>query len=315
MEQAPDSCPSSDSEQEGPPKKPPQKRRRLLSGSSLVPTVPVYSNKVQNSLQLFPESLKLPVEAPALSPPPQVVGISDVEEEAKASTEQGEQEPRCPVLSPSPPPPPQLRKRHHGTPVFVQKLRHLTSSLSAAKKSLQGQGLGADEDDVIVIDTMEPSESQELVLKIRCRTDIHRLSIRMTDPLQQVAEHMGQTLKVHPSRILLLLRDRELPAEATPRGLGLGVADIIDCIVETTSEESDDSGNLQLRVQGKDKSSQMEITVQRGEPLQALMTRYRQAQNLGRHKLSFYFDGQCLAETWTPQELGMESGDVIEVWN
>ncbi|KAJ6654382.1 hypothetical protein lerEdw1_006975 [Lerista edwardsae] len=315
MERTSDSCPSSDSEPERTPKKPIQKRRRLLVDTT-VPAVPVYSNKVQNSLQLFPESLKLPVQVPALSPTPQAIGISDEEEIAEASTEHVEQEPRCPELSPSPPPPPrQLKKRRHGTQVFVRKLRHLTSSLSAAKKSLQDEGSQADGDDVIVIDPLEPSESQELVLKIRCRTDLYRVSIRMMDPLQRVAERMGETLKVHPSRILLLLRDRELPAEATPRGLGLGVADIIDCIVETTSEESNGSGDLQLRVQGKDKSSQMEITVQKEEPLEALMTRYRQAQNLGRRKVSFYFDGQRLTETRTPQELGMESGDVIEVWN
>lgn len=311
MEETKDSCSSSDSEpEETLKKKPLPKKRRLLT---VVPTIPVYSSKVQNSLQLFPESLKLPIEAPALSPSPEVVGISD--DEAEASTEQVEQELSCQVLSPSPPPPPRpLRKRHRGTQVFAQKLKNLTSSLSAAKKSLQDQGSDAATDDVIVIDELEPSELQELVLKIRCRTDLFRVSIQMTDPLQRVAEHMGQMLKVPPSRILLLLRDRELPAEATPRGLGLGVADIIDCIVETTSEVSDDSGDLQLKVQGKDKSSEMEITVQRDEPLQALMTRYRQSQNLGRRKLNFYFDGQRLAETRTPQELGMESGDVIEVW-
>uniref|UniRef100_H9GAJ1 NFATC2-interacting protein n=2 Tax=Anolis carolinensis TaxID=28377 RepID=H9GAJ1_ANOCA len=137
----------------------------------------------------------------------------------------------------------------------------------------------------------------------------------MTDPLQKVIEHMGQTLKVPPNRILLLLRDRELAADATPGRLGLGVADIVDCIVETNNKQSSDSGNLQLRVQGKDKSSEMEITVQKGEPLQVLMNHYRQAQGLGRRKLVFHFDGQKLMETWTPEELGMESGDVIEVWS
>lgn len=52
-----------------------------------------------------------------------------------------------------------------------------------------------------------------------------------------------------------------------------------------------------------------------GEPLEVLMKQYRQAQGLGRCKLVFYFDGQRLAETLTPEQLGMESGDVIEVWN
>lgn len=52
-----------------------------------------------------------------------------------------------------------------------------------------------------------------------------------------------------------------------------------------------------------------------GEPLQALMNNYKQAQAQGQGKLVFYYDGQRLAETQTPEQLGMESGDVIEVWN
>ncbi|XP_033025828.1 NFATC2-interacting protein [Lacerta agilis] len=304
-------CSSSDSEPEGTSRKPPIKRRRILPTDIGVAAVPVYSSKVQNSLHLFPESLKLPVRTPVLSSEPQVIDTSD-EEEKEASTKQVEQEKRHEALPPSPPPPPQLKKRRHGAKNLHQKLRNLTSSLSAAKKTLQDEEL---RDDVILIDVFEPSESQELVLKIRCRADLYKVSVQMTDPLQRVIEHMAQMLKVHKDRILLLFQDRELAADATPRVLGLGVADIIDCVVETTSQGSSDAGNLQLRVQGKDKSSQMEFTIQKGEPLQKLMSHYRQAQGFGRCKLKFYFDGQRLAGTCTPEELGMESGDVIEVWS
>uniref|UniRef100_A0A803TVJ5 NFATC2-interacting protein n=1 Tax=Anolis carolinensis TaxID=28377 RepID=A0A803TVJ5_ANOCA len=127
--------------------------------------------------------------------------------------------------------------------------------------------------------------------------------IQMTDPLQKVIEHLGQMLKVPPNRTFLLLHDRELAADATAGRLGLGVADIVDyipCFPENkTSPENKtyDSGNMQLRVQGKDKSSEIKITVRKGEPLQVLMNRYRQAQGLDRLKLVFPFDGQTLIET------------------
>uniref|UniRef100_A0ACB8EVE1 Uncharacterized protein n=2 Tax=Sphaerodactylus townsendi TaxID=933632 RepID=A0ACB8EVE1_9SAUR len=310
------SCSSSDSEPEGPPKRPPPKRRRF-NPDKAVQAVPVYSNKVQNSLQLFPASLKLPVQVPLVSSLPQ--SESDDEEEKVElveviPAEQGKRSPLVPP-TPSPPPPAQPRRRRHEARILDQRLRNLKSTLSAAQKSLQDDNSSSEEDDVILVDSPEPSESQQLVLKVRCRTDLYRVPVRMTDPLQQVVEHMGQTLKVHPSRILLLLRDRELAADATPSRLGLGVADIVDCVVETTSKGSDGVGGLRLRVQGKDKSSHMEITVHRSEPLQTLMSRYRQAQGLGRRKLTFYFDGRRLAENWTPDEVGMESGDVIEAWN
>ncbi|XP_016851659.1 NFATC2-interacting protein isoform X1 [Anolis carolinensis] len=321
---------SSDSEPEVIPKKPSLKRRRFFTDNA-VAAVPVYSTKVQKSLQLLPKSLKL-------SYIPQILNTSDDEEDTISSEKtQVVEETRCQNMSPSPPPPPppprlrracrrdkcscnqsgcrilnQLEFPNLVQGILKQRLESLTSSLSAAKKSLQDEETDADSNDVILIDA---SDSQELLLKVRCRADLHRVSIRMTDPLQKVIEHMGQTLKVPPNRILLLLRDRELAADATPGRLGLGVADIVDCIVETNNKQSSDSGNLQLRVQGKDKSSEMEITVQKGEPLQVLMNHYRQAQGLGRRKLVFHFDGQKLMETWTPEELGMESGDVIEVWS
>ncbi|XP_077171990.1 LOW QUALITY PROTEIN: NFATC2-interacting protein [Paroedura picta] len=312
-----DSCSSSDSEPEGPPKKPLPKRRRLCPDAA-VPAVPVYSSKVQSSLQLFPESLKLPIQDPLVSSVLQ--GASDEEEEDKVemvTVSPAEEEKRSSLspLSPSPPPAPRPRRRCHEAQILDQRLRNLNSTLSAVKRSLQDEGSASEEDDVILIDSPEPSESQELVLKIRCRADLYRVSVQTTDRLQRVVEHMGRTLKVHPSRILLLFQDRELSADATPRGLGLGVADIIDCVVEMTGKEDGEEGSLQLHVQGKDKSSHMDIVVHRNEPLQTLMNRYRQAQGLGRRKLTFYYDGQRLAESWTPEDVGMERGDVIEVWS
>ncbi|KAJ7313893.1 hypothetical protein JRQ81_005674 [Phrynocephalus forsythii] len=302
-----DSCSSSDSELEGTPKKPLVKRRRLITDSAVL-AVPVYSNKVQNSLQLFPKSLKLPTQVPELSSESQVLDASDEEGETPATQVERETS-RYQDQSPSPPPPPRPKRHCRRARILDQTLKNLASSLSAAKKSLQDDGAGAD---VILIEAPEPDKSQELVLKIRCRTDLYRVSVQMTDPLQRVVEHMAHILKVHPNRILLLLRDRELAADATPVGIGLGVADIIDCVVETTSR---DAAKLQLRLQGKDKNSQMDITVQKEEPFKVLMNRYRQAQGLGRRKLIFHFDGQQLVETWTPEDLGMESGDVIEVWS
>ncbi|KAM3823531.1 NFATC2-interacting protein isoform 2-T2 [Vipera latastei] len=336
------SCSSSDSEPEEAPRKPFRKRRRLIAN---IPAVPIYSNKVQSSLQLLQNPLKLPEQVEELCSKPLVLSSSEEEEEKEKEqtlVKQVKQKPkfqfscllpdfpeklnlnhdfvcspfgRCEDLSfsPSPPPsPPQQKKRRVKAQIFDQSLRNLTISLSAAKKSLQEQGSGCDEDDVILVDVFEP---QELMLKVRCRADLYRVCIQTTEPLQRVVEHMSQILNVHPNRILLLHRDCELATDATPAKLDLGVADIIDCIVETSSQRTDDSGTLLLRVQGKDKSSVREITIQKGEPLEVLMKQYRQAQGLGRCKLVFYFDGQRLAETLTPEQLGMESGDVIEVWN
>ncbi|KAG8140388.1 hypothetical protein E2320_003118 [Naja naja] len=192
---------------------------------------------------------------------------------------------------------------------FHESFKNITMSLLAAKKLLQEERF---DDDVVLVDEFEP---RELMLKVQCRVDIYKISILMTEPLQRVVDHMSRILKVHPKRIMLLNYDNELSVDDTPAKLDLDVTDIIDCIVKTSNQQADDPGALLLQVKGKDRSSVMEITVQKGEPLEALMNRYREAQGLSRSKGVFYFDGQRLTETLTPEQLGMESGDIIELWN
>ncbi|XP_015665782.1 NFATC2-interacting protein isoform X2 [Protobothrops mucrosquamatus] len=307
MAETVDSSSSSDSEPKGPPRKP-FRKRRCLTGN--VPSVPVYSNKVQNSLRLLKNPMKLPnrVEAPCS----ETVVLSSSEEEKEQTLVKCQDLSFTPSSStspsPSPSPLPLQQKKHHvkDPRIFNQNLRNVSTSLSPAQ-SFQEQGSGSD-DDVILVGVFKP---QELMLKVRYRFDLYGVCIQKTQPLQQVVEHMSQILNVPPNKIILLHQDCQLATDATPATLDLGTGDIIDCIVETSSQQADDSGILLLRVQGQDKNSVMEIKIQKGEPLEVLMNQYRQ----DRSKHIFYFDGQRLAETLTPEQLGMESGDIIEVWN
>lgn len=49
-------------------------------------------------------------------------------------------------------------------------------------------------------------------------------------------------------------------------------------------------------------------------PLKVLMSHYEETMGLSGHKLSFFFDGTKLSGKELPADLGMESGDLIEVW-
>uniref|UniRef100_A0AC11DAK4 Uncharacterized protein n=2 Tax=Caprinae TaxID=9963 RepID=A0AC11DAK4_SHEEP len=139
--------------------------------------------------------------------------------------------------------------------------------------------------------------------------------MRKSEPLKSVVDHMAAHLGVSPSRILLLLGETELSPTATPRTLKLGVADIIDCVVLASSPEAaETSPLLQLRVQGKEKHQTLEVSLPPDSPLKTLMSRYEEAMGLSGHKLSFFFDGTKLSGKELPADLGMESGDLIEVW-
>ncbi|KAL2766311.1 NFATC2-interacting protein isoform 4 [Daubentonia madagascariensis] len=88
-----------------------------------------------------------------------------------------------------------------------------------------------------------------------------------------------------------------------------------DCVVLASSPEATEtSQQLQLRVQGKEKHQMLEVSLSRDSPLKTLMSRYEEAMGLSGHKLSFFFDGTKLSGRELPADLGMESGDLIEVW-
>lgn len=339
---------SSDSEGElvRPPRgaggQPRPKRRRVLCTTE-IPAVPVYSNKVNRSFQLCPAELHQ--EVPAL----RWQGGADLDvDDIGPVTPPRPERPHAPRLpqgpctdwleeeppqqqgaartvrdeSPSPPPPPQPTRRQRGRTrrEVARQLRGLNTWLSAAQRSLREE---PPEDDVILVEPPPSPASRQLQLKVRCRAEIHRVAVETSQPLQAVVEHMAGRLQVRPEQILLLLRDTELPPGSTPQGLGLGVADIIDCVVDVAAGEPQGGGEpgagpgpgeLRLTVRGQEKDSQLTLNVPRAEPLHRLMERYQEAMGLGGRQLRFFFDGQRLAGTRTPEQLGMEPDDVIEAW-
>ncbi|GAB5582954.1 NFATC2-interacting protein isoform X2 [Prionailurus iriomotensis] len=230
--------------------------------------------------------------------------------------------------SPLSPPPPRTKSRKHTR--ALQKLREVNKRLQDLRSCLspkqrQGQDHQNQEDEVVLVEGPTlPSSPRLFPLKIRCRADVIRLPMRMSEPLQSVVDHMATHLGVSPSRILLLFGETELSPTATPRTLKLGVADIIDCVVLASSPETSGMSRLlQLRVQGKEKHQMLEVSLSPDarrwtppldSPLKTLMSRYEEAMGLSGHKLSFFFDGTKLSGKELPADLGMESGDLIEVW-
>ncbi|XP_048653703.1 NFATC2-interacting protein-like, partial [Marmota marmota marmota] len=87
------------------------------------------------------------------------------------------------------------------------------------------------------------------------------------------------------------------------------------CVVlASSSEATETSQQLCLRVQRKEKHQMLGISLSQDSPLKTLMLHYEEAMGLSGHKLSFFFDGTKLSGKELPADLGMESGDLIEVW-
>ncbi|KAM7148388.1 NFATC2-interacting protein [Molossus nigricans] len=338
-----DSDSGSDSDSEGaharPAGAPPalvRRRRRLLLDPGEAPVVPVYSGKVKNSLRLIPDHLPLLQLCPpgteeegdmadSSSPHAEDLPVPDspwkknlrskAEEEKEKKTVSLAQD-----TSPLPPPLPRTKSRKHTR--ALQKLREVNKRLQDLRsclspKQCQGQDHLSQDDEVVLLEgPVLPRSPRLFQLKVRCRADLVRLPVTMSEPLQSVVDHMATHLGVSPSRILLLFGETELSPTATPRTLKLGVADIIDCVVLASSPEAAETSQLlQLRVQGKEKHQMLEVSLSRDSPLKTLMSHYEEAMGLSGHNLSFFFDGTKLSGKELPDDLGMESGDLIEVWS
>ncbi|XP_016073430.1 PREDICTED: NFATC2-interacting protein [Miniopterus natalensis] len=332
----------SDSDSEGADARPagaPQglvrRRRRLLLDPGEAPVVPVYSGKVKSSLQLIPDHLPLlklcppgPEEecdmADSSSPHAEDLPVPDSPWKKKLRSKAEEEKEKNTVslaqdTSPLPPPLPRTKSRKHTQ--ALQKLREVNRRLQDLRSCLspkqhQGQDHLSQDDEVVLLEgPILPKSPRLFQLKIRCRADLIRLPVTMSEPLQSVVDHMATRLGVSPSRILLLFGETELSPTATPRTLKLGVADIIDCVVLASSPEATETSHLlQLRVQGKEKHQMLEVSLSRDSPLKTLMSHYEEAMGLSGCKLSFFFDGTKLSGKELPADLGMESGDLIEVW-
>ncbi|GAB1292675.1 NFATC2-interacting protein [Apodemus speciosus] len=333
-----------------------RRRRRRLLDPGEAPVVPVYSGKVQSSLNLIPESSSL-------------LQLCSSEPEDEADLTDSVSPPSEDALPPGSPWKKKLRKKHEkeekkmeefpdrdisplprragagdfgcgGEGQFerifrlscpnvvsiprevnkrLQDLRSCLSPRQQPKPALQS----VDDEVVLVEGPVLPQSSRLFTLKIRCRADLVRLPVRtplrrQSEPLQNVVDHMASHLGVSPDRILLLFGETELSPTATPKTLKLGVADIIDCVVlASSSEATETTQELRLRVQGKEKHQMLEISLSplvQDTPLKVLMSHYEEAMGLSEHKLSFFFDGTKLSGKELPSDLGLESGDLIEVW-
>ncbi|XP_014398436.1 PREDICTED: NFATC2-interacting protein, partial [Myotis brandtii] len=294
-----------------------------------------YSEKVKSSLQLLPDHLPLLKLCPpgaeeeadmADSSSPHAEDLSGPDSPWKKklrSKAEEEKEKRTVSLSrdtsPLPSPLPRTKSRKHTR--ALQKLREVNKRLQDLRSCLspkqrQGQDHLSQDDEVVLLEgPILPRSPRRFQLKVRCRADLIRLPVTMSEPLQSVVDHMATHLGVSPSRILLLFGETELSPTATPRTLKLGVADIIDCVVLASSPEAAEASHLlQLRVQGKEKHQTLQVSLSRDSPLKTLMSHYAEAMGLSGRKLSFFFDGTQLSGKELPADLGMESRDLIEVW-
>ncbi|XP_070704479.1 NFATC2-interacting protein [Pempheris klunzingeri] len=319
---------------------------KVSSSLQLKPAAAVFTEK-ENSDDAADDSLwsrfssRGPTEA--------VITLSDSEEdEERVGNEPGSVEknteleaPRCP--SPPPPESPFQKQSRQVTEKISEidrKLQAVNSLLSPepqGRRSRRRRGpQSADDDDIIIMSpndddavVMDPlsglqdspysSAVREIPLKIRCRTDIHKIPVLSSTPLSDVVTQLSTILKVPPPRLLLLREEVELPKDSTVSELGLGIADIIECVVMAAEDEGGavdgGSSSITVRLQSKDRDSSQEFSLRRDAALGSIFSQYLSKMSAkAQRKVCFHFDGSKVTHGQTPAQLDMEDGDIIEVW-
>ncbi|XP_054549749.1 NFATC2-interacting protein isoform X3 [Talpa occidentalis] len=181
------------------PRAPVRRRRRLLLDPGEAPAVPVYSGKVKSSLHLIPDHLPLL----KLCPP----GTEEDTDMAESNSSRAEEPPLLDYpwkkqlrnedeeekktiflsqdVSPLPTPLSRTKSRKHTR--ALQKLREVNKRLQDLRSCLspkqrRGQDLLSQEDEVVLVEGPTLPENPRLFpLKIRCRTDVVRLPVRMVN--------------------------------------------------------------------------------------------------------------------------------------
>lgn len=91
-------------------------------------------------------------------------------------------------------------------------------------------------------------------------------------------------------------------SDATVSNEGTGAAAV-------TSENT-----LELKVQTRDRNSQVIVSIRAEDPMSILMQKYADATGNDLSKLTFKFDGEKLNEDDTPKKLELEGGECIDVF-
>jgi hypothetical protein len=131
----------------------------------------------------------------------------------------------------------------------------------------------------------------------------------VTDPLSALLEKFGEEVKENPNSIIFYLEGRQLEATETIGSLGIDVATII----EAQHNYLRGSKTIGLKLQTKDRRKEKTIKVLITEKFSALMESYCQMMKLELKNLKFYFDGELLNADSTPEEMGFEDEECIDV--
>lgn len=159
-----------------------------------------------------------------------------------------------------------------------------------------------------------PKEEENLILMVQCQYRMLMYTIPRDKPFAEILEKLADECGVETRQVMLLAKEQPVQPEDTPQSLGLSSADSLNCIIRKYAGNASKTANIiTLRFQCAHKHGSESIEVAPDEPLQKGAKTFAEKLGLPFSKLVYKFDGEKVQLRSTPEELGMEDGDCIDV--
>ncbi|XP_051167023.1 uncharacterized protein CG4449 [Leptopilina boulardi] len=165
------------------------------------------------------------------------------------------------------------------------------------------------------------NENYKTEVKVLWRSHkLVHLEMDMHEPFQNAFQHFEKLENVPIERILLLRKDKPIRPEDTPASLGISVLDIIDGGVidvefaneqgKGNNEENEDT--CKIKIQMSQKESIM-VNLQKNQPFKCIIHQCATQLNVPASKIKFYFDGDLIDLSDTPESLDFENEACIDL--
>lgn len=181
------------------------------------------------------------------------------------------------------------------------------------------------EDDVSVVEDVDEDNdcNENITVKVLWKTNtVKKFSVRKFQKLETVFRQLAVLENVNVSRIMLTLRGTNVRYIDTPDSLNLKVIDfleggVITGVVQPQIETpTDDSlcakGVISLKFQDS-KGKYLHLKVGLKDKMKTVMTKCAEQLDLSLNQIKFSLDGDNISFSDTPQDLGLEGDEIIEI--
>ncbi|XP_065192035.1 NFATC2-interacting protein-like [Sycon ciliatum] len=213
----------------------------------------------------------------------------------------------------SPTPPPEFDSAAYARSASTHScaMRNLNDTLGALRRSAPVVG-------EVLPDTMIPTAvpvvENDLLVKIRHKGVVNRISLKKTARVAELVNQFAQNHSLAPHLVTLWKGDDTLSPEHTLQQAGVLLTDILDCSVSSedtiVQDGTRERNMISLKVQDKAKS--YVLCIGKSQRLADLLALYCEKSGNAPANVTLVFDGDKIDLSESPADLDMDNDDVVD---